>query len=100
MHEQKTIEEASLICNDNLRFQFDLKSCITEFGIKVCSNLQKMEVRTEDMKQNPKGIVAFSEIAGQRQDKGLIDKFQEELKNCKTKQEQERFFERMILAGK
>jgi hypothetical protein len=87
-----------------LRFQYedkikkmndksDLKRCITNLGNKhtrkhqegqetylrtrIYKDVKEMKAKTGDMEQNSKYFFVFSEVAGQEQGKGLIDKLQE-----------------------
>ena len=113
MHVQREIEEASLICNNDLGFQyedeikqmndkFDMKRCITylenkhtrkhQYGQKtylrtiIYEDVKEMKAKIGDMEPNSKEFFEFSEVAGQEQGKRLVDKLQEGSRNYKTKQ--------------
>jgi hypothetical protein len=51
-------------------------------------DVKEMEAIIEDMEQNAEDIVALLEVAEKKLSEELIGKFQEEIKNCKTKKEQ------------
>ena len=50
---------------------------LEELGTRIYRDVHEIEAKTEDMEQNSKYVVAFIEVAGQKQDEGLIDKFKE-----------------------
>ena len=91
MHVKRAIEEASLICNNELRFQYedeikkmndksDMKRCITylekkhkrkhQYGKKtylrkiIYRDVKEMKAKTGDMEPNSKEFFEFSEVAG------------------------------------
>ena len=123
MHVQRAIEEASLICNNDLKFQyedeikqmnddFDMKRCITylekkhtrkhQYGQKtylrtiIYKDFKEMKAKTGDMEPNFKEFFEFSEVAGQEQGKRLIDNLQEGSRNYKTKQGKTKFLEDVL----
>ena len=92
MHVQREIEESSLICNNDLRFQyedeikqmndkFDMKRCITylekkhtrkhQYGKKtylrtiIYKDVKEMKAKTGDMELNSKENFEFSEATSQ-----------------------------------
>ena len=123
MHVQRAIEEASLICNNDLRFQYedeikqmddksDMKRCITylekkhtrkhQYGQKTClrtiiyKDVREMKAKTGDMEPNSKEFFEFSEAVDQEHGKRLIDKLQEGSRNYKTKQGERKLLEDVL----
>jgi hypothetical protein len=120
MYVHREIEEASMICNNDLRFQYedkvkqmndksDLKRCITNLGNKhtrkhqdgqvtyfrtrIYKDVKEMKAKTGNMEQSSKEIFVFSEVAGQEQGKRLIDKLQGGSRNYNKKQGQRELLE-------
>jgi len=91
MHGLDVIEEIYLNYTFDFKFKYEKNQINekSELEIKVYRNVHEMEIKAKDIEKNLEDTIAFSEVA--EQSGKLIGEFQEESKNCKTKQEKKKF---------